>query len=194
MDQVTETQAATSVLLVLSDPSDWKREPGKGKYARPERERRFLVQDEVPAGEGLRLIEDRYLDGLRLRLRRVTRDGQSVYKLTQKVRPAESDPSEVLITNMYLSEREHARVSTLPGSVVVKMRAVVTTSTHDFVVDEFQGPLHGLRLAEVEVADLDERLDLPTWLGHEVTYDNRFSGGHLASLDEQQLQQLLHRA
>jgi CYTH domain-containing protein len=182
------------VLLVLSDAIDWGREPGKGKYARPERERRFLVQDAVPAGEATRLIEDRYLDGLRLRLRRVTRDGLSVYKLTQKVRPAESDPSEVLITNMYLSEREYARLSTLPGSLVVKTRAVVATSTHNIVVDEFQGSLHGLRLAEVEVGDVDQRLDLPRWLRHEVTYDDRFSGGHLALLDEKQLRELLNRA
>lgn len=180
------------MLVVPSDAVDWEREPGKGKYARPERERRFLVQDEVPSGKAVRLIEDRYLDGLRLRLRRVTRDGQSVYKLTQKVRPAESDPSEVLITNMYLSEREYARLSTLPASVVVKTRAVVTTSTHDFVIDEFQGPLQGLRLAEVEVGDLAERFDLPTWLRHEVTHDDRFSGGHLALLDEHQLRELLN--
>ncbi len=182
------------MLLVLSNAIDWERQPGRGKYARPERERRFLIEDEVPPGEAARLIEDRYLDGLRLRLRRVTRGGQSVYKLTQKVRPAESDPSEVLITNMYLSEREYARLSMLPGSVVVKTRAVVAASTHDFVIDEFQRPLHGLRLAEVEVGDLDEHLDLPTWLRHEVTYDDRFSGGHLALLDEEQLRELLNSA
>lgn len=178
---------------VASNPVHWTREPGRGKYARPERERRFLVQDEVPSGEAARLVEDRYLDGTRLRLRRVTLGGQSVHKLTQKVRPVESDPSEVLITNMYLSEDEYSFLSTLPGSVVVKTRAVVTTTTHQFVVDEFHERLQGLRLAEVEVADLDESLDLPRWLGDEVTYDNRFSGGHLAMFDEGQVRELLRR-
>ena len=139
----------------------------------------------------MRLIEDRYLDGMRMRLRRVTVDGQVLYKLTQKVRADESDPSEVLVTTMYLSQSEGTRLWTLPGSVVVKTRAVVATSTHSFAVDEFQGRLHGLRLAEVEVLDLDEPVDLPAWVRDEVTADNRFSGGQLAVMDEHQLHELL---
>ncbi len=172
---------------MLSDATNWSREPGQGKYARTERERRFLVRGVVPVGEAERLIEDRYLDGTRLRLRRVTDGDQTVHKLTQKVRPDESDPSEVLTTNLYLSQDEYTRLSTLPGSVLVKTRVVVATSTCDFVVDEFQGRLHGLRLAEVEVRELADSLHLPPWVGDEVTHDNRFSGGHLAVMDERQL-------
>lgn len=177
--------------VVQSDATDWTREPGRGKYARPERERRFLVGTPVPAGGAGRLIEDRYLDGMRLRLRRVSRDGQSVHKLTQKVRPEESDPSGVLLTNMYLSEDEYSRLCLLPGQVVVKTRAVIPGSAHDFVVDEFHGRLHGLRLAEVEVRDLAEPLHLPEWVTTEVTHDDRFSGGQLAGTSEAQLRELL---
>lgn len=145
----------------------------------------------APVGVVARLIEDRYLDGTRLRLRRITREGQSVHKLTQKVRPDEGDPSEVFITNMYLSESEYARLSALPGPVVVKTRAVVPTSTRDFVVDEFHGRLHGLRLAEVEVRDLADPVGLPEWLGSEVSDDDRYSGGRLAVADEDQLREIL---
>ena len=177
---------------MLSDATDWTREPGRGKYARSERERRFLVGASVPAGEAGRLIEDRYLDGTRLRLRRMSRDGLSVHKLTQKVRPDAGDPSEVLITNMYLSEGEYSRLSLLPGQVLVKTRVVIPAPSHDFVVDEFHGRLQGLRLAEVEVGDLAEALDLPHWVTVEVTNDDRFSGGHLAAMTEPQLRELLN--
>ena len=50
------------------------------KYARLERERRFLLADEPPPAEATRLIEDRYLHGTRLRLRSVAGE-TSVLKL-----------------------------------------------------------------------------------------------------------------
>lgn len=65
--------------------------PGKSqRYARPERERRFLLAKR-PAGAAERTarIVDRYLVGTRLRLRQMTEThGSSLrtyYKLTQKV-------------------------------------------------------------------------------------------------------------
>jgi CYTH domain-containing protein len=51
--------------------------------------------------------------------------------------------------------------------------------------------LQGLRLAEIEVRDLAEPLDLPEWVTAEVTHDDRFSGGRLAGTDEAQLRELL---
>jgi CYTH domain-containing protein len=185
------TPARNYGLLVHGDATDWAREPGQGSYARPERERRFLTTGAVPEGDAARLIEDRYLEGLRLRLRRVSGGGRCVHKLTQKVRMNDRDPSEVLITNMYLTEPEYAVLLALPGRPVVKMRSVVTAEANQFVVDEFQGRLQGLRMAEVEVRDLADRLRLPGWLGREVTHDDRFSGGQLAVADEAALQEML---
>ncbi|TAL24668.1 MAG: hypothetical protein EPN99_02565 [Frankiales bacterium] len=173
------------------DATSWFREPGRGRYARHERERRFLVRPSVPTGLATRLIEDRYLEGTSLRLRRVTSDGRAVHKLTQKVRTSHDDPAEVLITNLYLSAEEHQRLAALPGHVIAKTRTVVATTTHEFVVDDFQGQLQGLRLAEVEVDDLAAPLDLPDWVGAEVTHDDRYSGGSLAALDPGGLDALL---
>ena len=70
--------------------------PRAGKYARVERERRFLLAD-LPARAAAatpRRITDRYLTGTRLRLRLVEHQdgGGCVYKLTQKV-PAGPAPS-----------------------------------------------------------------------------------------------------
>ena len=60
-----------------------------GKYARVERERRFLLARPPPAPAVIasRRITDRYLPGTRLRLRRVDHldGGTCEFKLTQKV-------------------------------------------------------------------------------------------------------------
>jgi CYTH domain-containing protein len=154
----------------------WRRTPGTGKYARPERERRFVVTEVPEPLEHGRLIEDRYLDGGTLRLRAVRGDGAPVYKLTQKVR-AGVGPAEVSITNLYLSEDEYRMLVALPGSDLVKTRSLC----QGFAVDVFHGPLEGLVLAELEVEDLQAELDLPDWICCEVTHDDTFSGGALAS-------------
>ncbi|MFL6173567.1 MAG: hypothetical protein ACJ716_11820 [Marmoricola sp.] len=155
----------------------WRRTPGQGKYAKAERERRFLVDGEPSPLEQTRIIEDRYLSGGTLRVRAVRGEGEAVFKLTQKVRPNRDDPSEVAITNLYLSEDEYQMLVTLPGADLSKTRSLC----EGFAVDVFYGPLEGLVLAEVEVDDLRADLALPTWLGSEVTHDDRYSGGELAA-------------
>jgi len=157
----------------------WRRTPGQGKYARPERERRFVVTEPPSPLEQSRLIEDRYLDGGTLRVRAVRGDDDPVFKLTQKVRVEGDDPSEVAITNLYLSEDEYRMLVVLPGADLTKTRSL----WEGFAVDVFHGALEGLVLAEVEVDDLGGDLEIPGWICCEVTHDDRFSGGALASLD-----------
>ncbi len=166
----------------------WAREPGHGSYAQPERERRFLVRADPPSLQDTRTVEDRYLDGTRLRLRHVHAGGRSVWKLTQKVRVDDRDPADVRLTNTYLLAEEHARLSVLPGRTLVKTRS---SCGGGFLLDVFSGVLEGLRLAEVEVDDLSAALELPGWLGPEVTHEDRFSGGRLACLDERSAAGLL---
>jgi CYTH domain-containing protein len=154
----------------------WRRTPGQGKYARPERERRFVVTGDPGRLEDSRLIEDRYLDGGTLRLRAIRGGGEQVFKLTQKVRPRAEDPAVVAITNLYLSEDEYRMLLILPGADLTKTRSLC----EGFAVDVFHGSLEGLRLAELEVEDLGAPGDLPAWIGAEVTSDDGFSGGVLA--------------
>ena len=160
------------------EPTDWKRLPGRGKYARPERERRFLLAGPPPAGPA-RLIEDRYLDGTTLRLRRVTVGSEQVHKLTQKVRLT-GGPAEVAITNTYLTPQEYDRLLALPAAELVKTRRLLGFGQVTWAVDEFHGRLAGLWLAETEVADLQAPLPQPPWLGREVTREEAFTGGWLA--------------
>jgi CYTH domain-containing protein len=47
-------------------------------------------------------------------------------------------------------------------------------------VDEFLGENRGLTLAEVELADEDQRISLPDWAGEEVSHDPRYFNANLA--------------
>jgi CYTH domain-containing protein len=170
---------------------NWTRQPGSGKYAKLERERRFLVTGMPAHAKDPRLIEDRYLTGTRLRLRRVEADSQVVYKFCQKVRPDDSDPSTVSITNIYLAEAEYEQLCQLPAVILRKTRRVWQVGHHTFAVDKFHGDLAGLLLAEIELPDLTQGLPLPAPIGREVTTDNRFSGGYLAHATLSQIAELL---
>lgn len=170
---------------------EWRRTPGAGRYARPERERRFLVRELPQTLDVPWEIEDRYIDGTTLRLRRLIADGETVWKLTQKVRSEAGDPTSVSITNMYLNSDEYDLFAALPAATVRKERQICPVGGTRFVVDVFSGSLAGLRLAEVELDDLTAALELPAWLGEEVTHDDRYSGGRLARTSASDLDSLL---
>ena len=136
------------------------------KYAVVERERRYLL-DRLPDLPDARLlrITDTYLDGTRLRLRRVEEDGcDVVLKLGQKV-PV---PDGIAHTTTYLSEVEFDLLSGLPGQPLTKTRHL-----HDgWAVDVHPS---GLVLAETG----DDR-EPPFPYVREVTDEVGFTGGGLA--------------
>ena len=154
------------------------------KYARRERERRFLLGS-VPDGAATRAVRiaDRYLTGTRLRLRRATeistsggRSDGTVHKLTQKVPGPEGKPG--LITTIYLSPAEYSVLSELPAATLAKTRV----SIPPLGVDVFEGRLAGLLLAEAEFDDdlAMRAFATPPDAIAEVTHDERLSGGRLA--------------
>jgi len=49
-----------------------------------------------------------------------------------------------------------------------------------FEIDEFFGENQGLILAEVELESEDQHIDLPDWVGKEVTHDPRYYNSNLA--------------
>ena len=67
------------------------------------------------------------------------------------------------------------------GQTIRKTRYLVPHQSHLFEVDVFSGKLQGLVIAEVELSADDEQLDLPTWIGEEVTGDPRFYNSDLAN-------------
>lgn len=48
-------------------------------------------------------------------------------------------------------------------------------------VDEFKGENEGLLFAEIELESVDQRFDIPDWIGKEVTGDARYYNANLVS-------------
>ena len=65
--------------------------------------------------------------------------------------------------------------------VIEKVRHLVPVSGTTWEVDVFEGDNTGLIMAEVELADAEQRVELPTWAGKEVSGDPRFYNVFLAA-------------
>lgn len=67
----------------------------------------------------------------------------------------------------------------LPG-LIQKTRHHVVDRQQLFEVDVFEGALVGLVIAEVELKNPEDKIQLPAWIGKEVTGDKRYYNSHLA--------------
>ena len=162
----------------------------ESKYARIERERRYLLRD-LPAGitraDPHLQITDNYMTGARLRLRKVRepRTNKWTVKFTQKFAPNPEDLSRTIITNTYLNALEAEVLSTIFNSNEIrKNRYPFEFEGRKFSVDMFLGDLFGLVLAEVSF-DSDEDLDhfpKPPFALVDVTNEELFTGGRLCEL------------
>ena len=171
---------------------------GGSKYARVERERRYLLGGLPP---GLKLsdphtqITDNYVTGTRLRLRKVRdpRANEWTLKLTQKQAPAPPDFSRTLITNIYLSPYEYEVLSVFEGNELRKNRYPYEHEGRRYSVDVFLGPLRGLVLAETDFED-DAEMDAfptPSFAHADVTRDELFTGARLVELTAEEIRREL---
>jgi CYTH domain-containing protein len=151
------------------------------KYAAVERERRWLCASlpDLPVVRA-EALEDLYVDGSRLRLRRATPvgRGEPILRLSKK---ADLAPDRRLITTLYLTPAEYALFERLPGRPMRKTRHYYAAGDVTLSVDRFDGPLAGLFLAEAEFAD-DAAMAAfphPAFAVREVTADPRYTGGEL---------------
>ena len=150
------------------------------KYAQAEIERRWLA-DLSAAGrlDGLprHTIDDLYIAGTRLRLRRVEdASGAVVFKFCKKYG---ADGFSEAITNLYLTEAEHRTLSGLPGQRVRKHRHAIAGGALDVYVGE-----PPLAIFEIEFATVVEAAGYrpPAFAGAEITRDPAYSGLALAAL------------
>lgn len=161
----------------------------ESKYARIERERRYLLRD-LP--EGLNRadphlqITDNYITGSRLRLRKV-RDPKAnkwTVKFTQKYAPNPADLSRTVITNTYLNAFEAETLAVFEANEIRKNRYRFEYEGRTFTVDMFLGDLFGLVLAEVSFENDDEleSFQKPPFALAEVTNNELFTGGRLSQL------------
>ena len=163
--------------------------PAESKYARMERERRYLLQD-LPEGltraDAHQQITDNYLTGTRLRIRKVRdpRTNKWTVKFTQKFAPNPADFSRTVITNIYLNALEAETLAVFDANEVRKNRYSFKFEGRKFSVDMFLGDLFGLVLAETSF-ETDEELASfakPPFAVADVTNNELFTGGKLCAL------------
>jgi CYTH domain-containing protein len=161
----------------------------ESKYARIERERRYLLKD-LP--EGLSRVDphlqitDNYITGTRLRIRKV-RDPKTnkwIVKFTQKFPIDSHDLSQTIITNTYLNAVEAETLSMFDANEIRKNRYYFDYEGRRFAIDMFLGDLFGLVLAEVgfETEEDLNSFPRPHFALADVTNDEFFSGGNLSQL------------
>ncbi len=172
------------------------------KYARIERERRFLLR-ELPPGvsrtQEHAQITDNYLTGTRLRLRKsrwVTKNEWTL-KLTQKhTLGVPPDFTRSLITTVYLNRYEYEVLSIFEGTNEIrKNRYYFEHDGRHFSVDVFLGDLLGLILAECEF-ETDAELDaypVPPFAVADVSREEIFTGGRLVELTADEIRAELKR-
>jgi CYTH domain-containing protein len=161
----------------------------ESKYARIERERRYLLND-LP--EGLQRtdphvqITDNYITGTRLRIRKVRdmKTNKWIVKFTQKFAPDVSDFSRTLITNIYLNALEAETLGVFEANEIRKNRYYFDFEGRRFSVDFFLGDLLGLVLAETSFETDEEMASFaqPKFALAEVTNNEIFTGGRLSEL------------
>src|SRR5688572_31208680 len=122
----------------------------ESKYARVERERRYLLSD-LPEGltraDPHLQITDNYITGTRLRLRKVRepRTNKWTVKFTQKFAPNPEDLSRTVITNTYLNALEAETMSVFNSNEIRKNRYRFEFEGRTFGIDMFLGDLFGDR-------------------------------------------------
>src|SRR5262249_36208518 len=60
------------------------------------------------------------------------------------------------------------------GRVLDKVRHFIPYAGSLWHVDVYEGILNGVVIAEVDLQQVDQELDLPAWIGEEVTNDPRY--------------------
>ena len=143
-------------------------------------ERKFLViGDGWREGAVGRLYRQGYLSADPLRTVRVRSDGRSGF-LTVKGpnRGAARDEYEYEIP---LADAEEMLDRLRTGPLVEKTRYLVPHAGLVWEVDVFEGENRGLVVAEVELEGEDQPVQLPSWIGREVTGDERYYNVNLAN-------------
>lgn len=141
-------------------------------------ERKFLVEDEGwgPAGDGS-LQRQGYLaiterGNIRVRIE----GGAATLTLKGLQEGLTRDEFEYAIP---LEEGERI-LQVLGLWVAEKTRYRRRHAGHLWEIDVFHGENDGLVTAEVELGSEDEEVDLPPWIGREVSHDTRYRVAHLS--------------
>jgi adenylate cyclase len=144
-------------------------------------ERKFLViSDEFKslAHKQNRIIQG-YLSAIPERTVRVRVKGEKGY-LTIKGASNQSGMSRFEWEKEIPVEDAKELLKLCETRTIDKTRYEVKIGNHIFEIDEFYGENKGLLLAEIELNSEAEYFEKPSWLGEEVTKDNRYYNSYLS--------------
>ncbi len=66
--------------------------------------------------------------------------------------------------------------------LIEKERFIVVADDLNWEIDIFEGDNAGLKLAEVELEDENQKVEIPDWVGEEVTFQPRYFNSSLVKL------------
>lgn len=155
-----------------------------GKYTNIEYERRFLLKhlpENILQGED-KEIEDWYIQGSMLRLRKTIKNQEIVFKLTQKRESVAGDRSKHELTTIYIDKAIFEQLKAkLPGIPLYKTRKYFQRNGKKLGVDVITLQQKQILILEVEFKSAEELL-LFEFPALDITHDYTYSGYQLAIL------------
>lgn len=144
-------------------------------------ERKFLVTSQAFKKEAFtqNRIAQGYLSSVPERTVRVRIKGAKGF-LTIKGVSNESGLSRFEWEKEIPADEAAALLKLCEKGVIDKTRFEVKMGNHVFEIDEFHGENEGLVMAEIELESETETFEKPSWLGEEVTNDNRYYNSYLS--------------
>lgn len=145
-------------------------------------ERKFLVlnTDFIALATAKNRIVQGYLNSNPERTVRVRIKGNKGF-LTIKGKGNESGTTRLeWETEIPLDEAEKL-ISLCENGVIDKIRYEILSGKHTYEVDIFEGENAGLLMAEIELDSENEAFEKPSWLGQEITGDNRYYNAYLSN-------------
>ena len=141
-------------------------------------ERKFLIDTKLwkPTGTGTK-IKQGYLSFDPKRVVRVRVAGENAY-ITIK-----GKPNGIVRTELeYEIPKNEAEVllKMCLDFPIEKTRFKESIGNMIWEIDVFEGENKGLVLAEVELADENQKIDLPNWVADEVSFDSRYYNAWLS--------------
>jgi adenylate cyclase len=145
-------------------------------------ERKFLVLSDAYKQEAAtqKKITQGYLNSHPERTVRVRTKGDKAF-ITIKGKSNEAGTSRFEWETEIPVDDAQQLLALCEKGAIDKTRYEVKVGPHLFEVDEFYGDNKGLVVAEVELNDEGESFEKPTWLGKEVTGDERYYNAYLSS-------------
>jgi adenylate cyclase len=145
-------------------------------------ERKFLVKSFEFKNEAYakKSIIQGYLSSNPERMVRIRTNGKDGF-ITIKGKGNKSGMSRFEWEKMIPLEEATALLKLCEEGAIEKIRYEVKVGDHVYEVDEFFGENEGLVMAEIELESEDEVFKKPSWLGKEVTNDEKYYNAYLSN-------------